>query len=135
MTENPEVDFRRERAEHALKQFLSEGKYLPEVMRDFHDAKEIFKTMHHVSGWNEKEGWARDISWMDGQIYVIDLFLHFMARHGYTLQRSRAKLEFHDLDDKRRRFRDEQGDALASFLAARLKPANDDAGSEPGEEA
>ncbi len=133
MTENPEDDFRRERAEMALKQFLSEGRYLPEVMRDFHDAKEIFKTMHHVSGWNEKEGWARDISWMDGQIYVIDLFLHFMARHGYTLQRNRAKLEFHDLDDKRRRFRDTQGDALSSFLAARLKPANDDAASEAGE--
>ncbi|MNU30409.1 hypothetical protein D3C71_188940 [compost metagenome] len=123
MTENTEADFRRERAEHALKRFLSEGKYLPEVMRDFHDAKEIFKTMHHVSGWNEKEGWARDISWMDGQIYVIDLFLHFMARHGYTLQRSRAKLEFHDLYEKRRRFRDEQGDELASFLTARMAAA------------
>lgn len=134
MTENSEDDFRQERAEMALKRFLSEGRYLPEVMRDLHDTKEIFKTMHDVSGWNEKEGWARDISWMDGQIYVIDLFLHFMARHGYTLQRSRAKLKFHDLDEKRRRFRDDQGDALASFLAARLKPASDDAASEPGKE-
>lgn len=120
MTTEASDDLDRKRAEHALKQFLSDFRYLPEVMRDFHDAKEIFKTMHHVSGWNEKEGWARDISWMDGQIYVVDLFLHFMARHGYTLQRSRAKVEFHDLDEKRRRFRDEQGDALANYLAARV---------------
>ncbi len=120
MTEEAEDDFSRERAEMALKRFLSEGRYLPEVMRDFHDAKEIFKTMHHVSGWNEKEGWARNISWMDGQIYVIDLFLHFMARHGYTLQRSRAKLDFHSLDEKRARFRDEQVDSFKVFLEARL---------------
>jgi hypothetical protein len=120
MSTEANEDFARERAAHELKQFLSDGRYLPEVMRDFHDAKEIFKTMHHVSGWNEEEGWARNISWMDGQIYVIDLFLHFMARHGYTLQRSRAKLEFHSLEEKCRRVRDEQANAFASFLAAKM---------------
>jgi hypothetical protein len=134
MSTEANEDFARERAAHALKQFLSDGKYLPEVMRDFHDAKEIFKTMHHVSGWNEEEGWARNISWMDGQIYVIDLFLHFMARHGYTLQRSRAKLEFHSLDEKCRRVRDEQVDKFASFLAAHMAaPASEASNSEKEE--
>lgn len=36
---------------------------------------------------------------VEGQCYVIDCFLWFMARHGYTLQRSRAQQDFDSLEE------------------------------------
>lgn len=36
--------------------------------------------------------------WIAGQVYVIDTFLWFMARRGYTLQKVRAKGNFRDLE-------------------------------------
>ena len=37
-------------------------------------------------------------SWVEGQCYVIDVFLWFMARRGYTLQRSKVKCDdFRDI--------------------------------------
>jgi hypothetical protein len=119
MTVSSDEELGRSQAELALKQFLSNGNYLPEILKDFHDQKDIFKLMHHLSGWNDREGWARDISWTEGQIYVIDLFLHFMARHGYTLQRSRAKQQFHSLEDKRARFEREEMESLKKLLESR----------------
>jgi hypothetical protein len=68
---------------------------------------------------------------MDGQIYTIDLFLHFMARHGYTLQRSRARVPFHDLDEKIARHRREERDAFAAMLAA--EKAKNAASAQPTE--
>ncbi|MCG4256885.1 hypothetical protein [Acetobacter senegalensis] len=38
------------------------------------------------------------MNWRSAQIYTIDIFLWVMARHGYTLQRSRKKLPFSDID-------------------------------------
>ena len=35
---------------------------------------------------------------VEGQCYVIDCFLWFMARHGYTLQRSRAQQDFDSIE-------------------------------------
>ncbi|MNY63704.1 hypothetical protein D3C86_2007050 [compost metagenome] len=43
--------------------------------------------------------YARSVDWVTGQCYVIDIFLWFMARRGYTLQRSRAKVPFRDLHE------------------------------------
>ena len=77
------------------------GAHLPPVMRDFHSQKDIFYAMHKMTGWNEdtSEGYnpARDINTVTGHIYALDCFLWFMARHGYTLQRSRKDLPFSDL--------------------------------------
>lgn len=74
------------------------GEYLPECLRDFHDQKDLFKALHaliNVKG----HPYAKDVSWISGQCYVIDVFLWWMAKHGYTLQRSRAKVSFDDLDE------------------------------------
>lgn len=40
------------------------------------------------------------ISWIDAQIYVVDIFLHFMAKRGYTLQKARHSIEFNNLDNE-----------------------------------
>lgn len=80
-----------------LQQWLDSAKYLPEPLRDFHDQKDIFKAMHEIIDVQGHE-YAKSVSWRDGQCYVIDIFLWFMARRGYTLQRSRQKLPFRDLE-------------------------------------
>lgn len=77
----------------ALADWLESGKYLPEFMRDFHDQKDIFKAMHFTIDNADKNG-----NWRDGHIYVVDTFLWYMARCGYTLQRSRKDVDFRDMD-------------------------------------
>lgn len=62
-------------------------------MRDFHDQKDVFKAMYFKQDCES----AGDISWVQGQIYVIDCFLWFMAKRGYTLQKSRKNLDFKDI--------------------------------------
>jgi hypothetical protein len=83
-----------------LNAWLQEGRHLPEPLRDFHDQKEVFKAIHEL----QKPASPMDaiaghysLDFVTGQCYVIDRFLWFMARRGYTLQRSRARLPFRDL--------------------------------------
>ncbi len=76
------------------------GRHLPAVLRDFHDQKAVFRAMHEVqASASEPQRLVCQPSWVEGHCYVIDKFLWFMARHGYTLQRSRAALPFTELDD------------------------------------
>lgn len=82
-------------AKRELQAWLETGKYLPKSLRDFQTQKEVFKAMHELVSDNEG---TRRVSWIDGQIYVIDVFLWFMARRGWTLQRSQANVDFLDLD-------------------------------------
>jgi len=76
-------------------QWLESGEYLPEFLRDFHDQKDLFKCMHyHFDGQG-----AKDMpNWRDGHIYTIDWFLWYVARRGYTLQKSRKNVEFKEFD-------------------------------------
>lgn len=80
-----------------LQRWLDSGRYLPDPLRDFHDQKDVFKAMHEIIDVQGHD-YAKSVNWRDGQCYVIDIFLWFMARRGYTLQRSRQKLTFRDLD-------------------------------------
>lgn len=64
--------------------------YLPRFMRDFHAQKDLFKTIHESTNFENQE-YVKDISWIEGHCYVIDIFLWFMARHGYTLQRVKKR--------------------------------------------
>lgn len=72
-----------------------DGKHLPEFMRDFHDQKDLFKAMHETTVWPDNE--ISGITWVQSHILIIDVFLWFMARHGYTLQKTRTRLT--DADD------------------------------------
>lgn len=83
-----------------LAAWIKEGKHLPEVMRDFHDQKDLFKAMHDLQQPSQfAKNPADALDFATGQTYVIDRFLWFMARRGYTLQRSRAHLPFRDLQE------------------------------------
>lgn len=81
-----------------LDRWLHEGRYLPRFMRDFHDQKDLFKAIHQTIKVHDKD-YIGDVTWVKGQIYVIDIFLWWMARRGYTLQPARADLEFVDIHE------------------------------------
>jgi hypothetical protein len=75
-------------------------------MRDFHAQKLLFKVINQMverrqASDNEMEKViSKDLpNWSMAHIYVIDYFLWFMAKRGYTLQRSRAKVDFKDIAD------------------------------------
>lgn len=72
--------------------------YLPAPMRDFHDQKDLFKAIHDTIDVEGHSTYVEDISWIDGQVYTVDIFLWYMAKHGYTLQKSRADVDFVDLE-------------------------------------
>ena len=79
-----------------LRAWLATGQYLPNVMRDFHDQKDLFKALHDTVNV-EKHSYCGDVSWAKGQCYTVDIFLWWMASHGYTLQKSRHKKKFRNI--------------------------------------
>jgi len=108
---------------NTVQEYLESGMYLPPFMRDFHDQKDVFKFLDDVQEENierHRNGDRYDaVNWRAAQIYTIDIFLWIMARHGYTLQRSRKKLPFSNIDqtikaenDKRRK---EMAEALGGL--------------------
>lgn len=78
--------------------WLKDGKYLPAFMRDFHDQKDLFKSIHGFLNI-EKNNIAKNVDWITGQCYVIDVFLWFMGLHGYTLQKNKSKVDFLKIED------------------------------------
>ena len=85
-----------------LDAWLEAGRHLPTPMRDFHDRKDLFSAMHALqdpgaTGPKGSGDQRYEVSPVVGHVYVVDRFLWFMARRGWTLQRSRADLQFSDL--------------------------------------
>lgn len=103
-----------------LKEYLDSGDYLPESFRDFHDQKNLFKRLQRLVD-NRKDGYTDSISWVGAQVYVIDVFLWFMAKHGYTLQKSRKKVSFEHLDTELANFEHEQQKIKAEVLRSMIE--------------
>ncbi len=74
------------------------SRYLPKFLRDFHDQKDLFKAIHETINV-EGHSYAKDVSWVAGQCYTIDIFLWFMAKHGYVLRKTDVKLPFSSLSE------------------------------------
>lgn len=79
-----------------IEEWLKTGAYLPKPLRDFHAQKNLFKVMHE-SIQEPLNPLIKRPSWVEGHVYVIDVFLWYMARRGYTLQRTKVKGNFRDL--------------------------------------
>jgi len=95
-----------------LANWLESGEYMPPEFRDFHNQKDLFKAMHNtISNANENGNWR------DGHIYVVDTFLWYMARCGYTLQRSRKKVPFRNMEDDIQRYKNEISQAFDTMLS------------------
>ncbi|MBC8737427.1 hypothetical protein F6X40_11485 [Paraburkholderia sp. UCT31] len=100
-----------------LRKWRDDGKHLPEFLRDFHEAKDFFQALKEFVEIDDGNP-AKDISAMTAQIYVVDVLLWYLARHGYTLQRSRARLEFDDIRETVAAFVEERRLAQELMLKA-----------------
>ena len=100
-------------------EYLKSGAYLPAPLRDFHDQKDVFKTMHSMIDVPTHCSELAHFNWCAGHIYVIDIFLWWMARRGWTLQRSRARIDFRDLQADIDGSRAIETAAFQKFLAER----------------
>ncbi len=97
---------------------LEESNYMPKRFRDFHDQKDLFKYIHHkVNLPND----CSAISWVAAHIYIVDIFLYFMAKRGYTLQKSRHKIDFTDIDKELVDFRREKNSEFSSIINSLCK--------------
>ncbi|MBL4838148.1 MAG: hypothetical protein JKY34_11290 [Kordiimonadaceae bacterium] len=99
--------------------WIENAKYLPPVMSDFHDCKDVFKTMvPNLANYRKSNPNIPDVSWVDMHCLTVDVFLFFMAMHGYKLQRmpkeQREKLKCLDLE----RSVNEHKDALMGLMTA-----------------
>ncbi len=92
--------------------WLKSGNYMPPEFRDFHDQKNLFKAMHNTIQNANENGNARD-----GHIYVVDTFLWYMARCGYTSQRSRKKVPFKNMEDDINKYWQEASERFSKVLA------------------
>lgn len=100
-----------------IKAYLASNKWLPWFMRDFHDQKDLFKTIEQK--WPNSPD--MDISWIRAHVYVVDRFLRFMAFHGYTLQKARVRdVQFGDIDHSLRSAEAERTQATVSILSNAL---------------
>jgi hypothetical protein len=101
--------------------WLKSGKYLPQPLRDFHDQKDTFKAIHQAIDVKGHD-YCKSVDWMAAHCYVIDIFLWYMARRGYTLQRSRQRLPFRDLEADVKEQTDKRNDAFARMLNQHIEP-------------
>ncbi len=90
-------------------------RYLPVFMRDFHDQKDLFKS---VFDWGyQKDSWhERSISWTDAHIFVIDVFLQYMAIHGFVLKKSNTKEPTCDIYATIKTHKDRRSEAFTNML-------------------
>jgi len=104
-----------------LKQWLDDGNYLPEPLKDFHDQKRVFQRLDEMVGRRDWPNGSPD--WMTCQLFTIDVFLWFMASHGYTLQKSRLPHDrrppFCDLGTTMEDYERRRMDAFAEMLKNR----------------
>lgn len=93
-----------------LDTYMSNKENLPEFMKDFHDQKDLFKAIFDQYREGNCKELLEKVNLVDAHCFTIDVFLWWMGRHGYKLQKARTKgVEFHDpldtikyFDDKRR---------------------------------
>lgn len=81
----------------SYQQWRKQGKHLPKFLRDFHDQKAFFKTLDEFYPRMRTIG-GGELDWMTAHAFTIDRLLWFLAQHGWTLQRSRTRLTFCDLE-------------------------------------
>jgi hypothetical protein len=88
-----------------LDAMIKDQNHLPEVLKVFHENKKIFQAIEDSLVKNRRESddfalrtYGNSVPWSEAMVYTVDVFLAFMAHHGYTLQRSSENLPFYDLE-------------------------------------
>lgn len=92
-------------------------KMKPDFLEDFHDQKDFFKSLYEVM----KPDHMGYPEWVKAHCFTIDLLLPFLAMHGYTLQKSRSKKEFHDIHETIEEFKRKRSERLGKSLEKRIE--------------
>lgn len=103
-----------------INKWLQSGKHLPKCIRDFHDQKNLFKSIFERMEPN-KEYFLKELDYINTHTFVIDYFLYFMGRRGYTLQKNRTKLNFSDLSNDLEEYGKERKNRELKVLQGILK--------------
>ena len=112
-----------------LDEFMTDGNYLPDFMRDFHDCKRVFKRIDEmVQARRESNIEANKtlpdmglVNWVDAHIYVVDFFLWYMAKRGYTLQKCRKNVKgLLDLEQDLKDFDKREAESMAEFFKTEM---------------
>ena len=90
-------------------------RYLPTFMRDFHDQKDLFKSVFDW-GYQKDSCHKQDISWVDAHLFVIDVFLQYMALHGYVLKKSQTKEPICDIHTTIKTYKDKRTEAFKKMM-------------------
>jgi len=78
-------------------------RFLPKKFRDFHDQKDLFKTMDFIQA--NKNRYVENIDWVSAHNFCTDYFLYYMARIGYTLQKD-ERFKTHEYEDDLKKFQE-----------------------------
>lgn len=105
--------------------WLKSGEYLPKFLRDFHDQKDLFKALDAVQSRTAEDDKSRRVNWLAAHVYTIDVFLWMMARHGYTLQKTRKPMQFEPMEDWLYREKEASRGRSAEMLKALLTQKNE----------
>lgn len=103
-----------------LIKWRNEGRHLPRFMRDFHDQKDLFKAIASIPAPRDTIA-AVEVSWIQAHVYTMDRFLWFMARHGYVLRKSGARLPFCNIDQTLAVMTAERRESEANMLRGLLQ--------------
>ena len=98
---------------------LNNQNNLPDFMKDFHDQKDLFKTIW--SWWGKEIEDELNIKWVNAMIFTIDKFLWFMGLHGYKLQKDRTKdVDFFDISDSMMQYEKKSLESLNNLLSEEI---------------
>jgi hypothetical protein len=103
-----------------LKDWINSKKHLPPFLRDFHDQKDVFKTIGGMKALHP----FPEYSWMDVHAISIDKFLWYMAYYGYTLQKTRTKKSFFNIDGAIKARQDKETESFKLMLEENKKEKN-----------
>lgn len=92
-----------------------DGKHLPRFLRDPQDQKALIASMHYFTCKADCPE-LDEITMLIGENYIFNFFLWFMARHGYTLQKTRTDLPFEDIKQNIEEYRKQQQEKFFGVL-------------------
>ena len=105
-----------------LDNYMSNQENLPEFMKDFHDQKDLFKTIFEQYKDGNAKKLLEDVNWVNAHCFTIDVFLWWMGRHGYKLQKARKKgVEFNTPEETIKYFTDIRHGRSTEALKEALK--------------
>jgi hypothetical protein len=107
--------------------WLSDGRYLPTFMRDFHDQKDLFRYLDGIRERSDANAQgAPAMAGVDSRaahVYTVNVFLWVMAKNGWTLQRARKRFSFGDICESVAASTREHLEQCASILSGVLRAA------------